>query len=72
MPILLNAIVALIIGGIGRFESCIIGGITLGILQALVVWQWSAQWQEAITFLVLLIFLFIRPQGFIGEKSRIV
>ena len=44
MPILLNAIVALIIGGIGRFESCIIGGITLGILQALVVWQWSAQW----------------------------
>lgn len=72
MPILLNAIVALVIGGMGRFESCIIGGITLGILQALVVWQWSAQWQEAITFIVLLLFLFIRPQGFIGEKSRTV
>lgn len=72
MPILLNAVVALIIGGMGRFESCVIGGITLGILQALVVWQWSAQWQEAITFVVLLIFLFIRPQGFIGEKSRTV
>lgn len=72
MPILLNAIVALIIGGMGRFESCIIGGVTLGILQALVVWQWSAQWQEAITFVVLLVFLFVRPQGFIGEKSRTV
>ena len=72
MPILLNAIVALIIGGQGRFESCIIGGITLGILQALVVWQWSAQWQEAITFVVLIVFLFFRPQGFIGEKSRVV
>ncbi|MCX6305391.1 MAG: branched-chain amino acid ABC transporter permease [Bacteroidetes bacterium] len=72
MPILLNAIVALIIGGAGRFESCVIGGITLGILQALVVWQWSAQWQEAITFVVLIIFLFLRPQGFIGEKSRVV
>lgn len=72
MPILLNAVVALIIGGMGRFESCIIGGITLGILQALVVWQWSAQWQESITFVVLLVFLFLRPQGFIGEKSRSV
>jgi len=72
MPILLNAIVALIIGGTGRFESCIIGGISLGIIQALVVWQWSAQWQEAITFVILLLFLFIRPQGFIGEKSRVV
>ena len=72
MPVLLNAIVALIIGGLGRFESCVIGGVTLGILQALVVWQWSAQWQEAITFIFLIIFLFFRPQGFIGEKTRMV
>jgi branched-chain amino acid transport system permease protein len=72
MPVLLNAIVALIIGGLGRFESCVIGGVTLGILQALVVWQWSAQWQEAITFVFLIIFLFFRPQGFIGEKTRLV
>ncbi|HLP71745.1 MAG TPA: branched-chain amino acid ABC transporter permease [Bacteroidales bacterium] len=71
MPILLNAIVALIIGGMGRFESCIIGGLSLGILQALVVWKWSAQWQEAITFLILIIFLFMRPQGLIGERSRL-
>lgn len=72
MPVLLNAVVALIIGGSGKFRSCIIGGLTLGILQALVVWQWSAQWQEAITFAVLLIFLFFRPQGIAGEKSRVV
>lgn len=72
MPILLNAIVALIIGGLGRFEACIIGGLTLGILQALVVWQWSAQWQEAITFVVLILFLFFRPRGFIGEMARTV
>jgi branched-chain amino acid transport system permease protein len=72
MPILLNAIVALIIGGLGRFESCVIGGILLGIIQALVIWQWSAQWQEAITFIVLILFLFLRPQGLIGEKSRAV
>lgn len=72
MAILLNAVVALIIGGLGRFESCVIGGVTLGILQAVIVWKWSDQWQEAFTFLILIVFLFLRPRGFLGEKERIV
>lgn len=70
MPVLLNAVVAIIIGGAGRFEAAVFGGLTIGILQALVVWQWSAQWQEAITFVLLLFFLIIRPHGIIGEKQR--
>lgn len=70
MPMLLNSFVALIIGGLGRFESCVIGGILLGIIQSLVVWQWSSQWQLSFTFIILVIFLVVRPQGFIGEKYR--
>ena len=72
MPLLINAMVAMIIGGIGRFEACVIGGISLGILQALVVYQFSANWQNAITFLALLLFLFFRPQGIMGYKKRMV
>jgi len=72
MSLLINAMVAMIIGGIGRFSACIIGGISLGILQSLVVYQFSANWQSAITFLVLLLFLFFRPQGFFGYKKRMV
>jgi branched-chain amino acid transport system permease protein len=72
MPLLINAMVAMIIGGIGRFEACVIGGVSLGILQALVVYQFSANWQNAITFLALLLFLFFRPQGVIGYKKRMV
>jgi branched-chain amino acid transport system permease protein len=72
MPLLINAVVAMIIGGIGRFEACVIGGVSLGILQALVVYQFSANWQNAITFLALLLFLFFRPQGIIGYKKRMV
>jgi branched-chain amino acid transport system permease protein len=72
MPLLINAMVAMIIGGTGRFEACIIGGILLGILQALVVYQFSANWQNAITFLALLLFLFFRPQGVMGYKKRMV
>ena len=72
MSILINAMVAMIIGGIGKFNACVIGGLSLGILQALVVYQFSANWQNAITFLVLLIFLFLRPQGIFGYKKRMV
>jgi branched-chain amino acid transport system permease protein len=72
MTVLINAMVAMIIGGIGRFYACVAGGLLLGILQALVVYQFSANWQNAITFLALLLFLFFRPQGFLGYKKRMI
>lgn len=72
MPMLLNAVVALIIGGIGRFEAPIIGGFIIGILQALSVWAISARWQDAVTFTLLILFLLFRPQGLLGEKRRTV
>ncbi|MFH0734650.1 MAG: branched-chain amino acid ABC transporter permease [bacterium] len=72
MPMLLNAVVALIIGGIGRFEAPILGGFIIGILQALSVWAFSARWQDAITFTLLILFLLLRPQGLLGEKRRTV
>jgi branched-chain amino acid transport system permease protein len=72
LPMLLNAVVALIIGGVGRFEAPVLGGLLIGILQALVVFVSSAQWQDAVTFLLLIAFLLFRPQGILGEKMRSV
>lgn len=72
MSVMINAIVAMIIGGTGRFNACVLGGITLGLLQSLVVYQFASNWQNAITFIVLILFLFLRPQGFIGYKKRLV
>ena len=72
MSVLINAMVAMIIGGVGRFNACVLGGVTLGILQSLAVYQFASNWQNAITFLVLILFLFLRPQGFIGYKKRLV
>lgn len=70
MPVLLSAVVALIVGGVGRFEGPVLGGFLLGILQALVVWKFSTRWVEAITFIVLIVFLIFRPQGILGEQKR--
>lgn len=72
MNLLINAMVAMIIGGIGRIEMCIAGGVLLGVLQSLVICFFSSAWQMAITFIVLLLLLFFRPQGLMGYKRRMV
>jgi branched-chain amino acid transport system permease protein len=70
MGMLLNAVVALIIGGVGRFEAPVLGGILIGLMQAIVIYFTSARWQDASTFMLLILFLLLRPQGLIGEKER--
>lgn len=72
MSVLISAIVAMIIGGVGKFSTCILGGLTLGVLQSLTVYQFASNWQNAVTFLALLILLFLRPQGIAGYKQRTV
>lgn len=72
MSVLISAIVAMIIGGVGKFCTCILGGLTLGVLQLLTVYQFASNWQNAVTFVVLLILLFLRPQGIAGYKQRTV
>jgi branched-chain amino acid transport system permease protein len=67
----LLAVVSVIIGGRTSFIGPIFGGIIIGIIRAEVVWQFSAQWQEAVTFAFLAFFLLFRPQGLFGLKSRI-
>lgn len=70
MSALLNGIVAVIIGGVGFFEGPFLGGLTLGLIQSLVIWKSSARWQETVTFALLIVFLLFRPQGFLGFKRR--
>ena len=38
MNVLVSAMVAMIIGGIGNFSACVLGGLLLGILQSLAVY----------------------------------
>jgi branched-chain amino acid transport system permease protein len=68
LPALLLAVVATIIGARFRFAGVILGGILLGVLRSEVVYYFSARWQEAITFLLLTIFLFLRSGGLIGPE----
>lgn len=71
LPALLLAIVAVIIGGRGSFVGPVLGGILLGLIRSQVVWFLSAEWQDAVTFLLLCVFLYVRPQGILGQELRL-
>lgn len=71
LPALLTGAVAVIIGGVGIFEGAIIGAFLLGLLQNILIWKLSTRWEEAITLLILIIFLLYRPQGILGKKGRL-
>lgn len=67
----LLAVVAVILGGRGSFAGPILGALLLGILRAQVVWLWSARWQEAVTFGLLALALFLRPDGLVAREARL-
>ncbi len=67
---LLLGAVAAIAGGVGSISGVALGALLMGMAQHLGVWWIGAQWQDAITFVILLAFLFVRPEGVMGKKLR--
>lgn len=63
------ALVAVIIGGIGYLPGAAVGGLIVGLLQNLALWQLSARWMDVIVFGVLIVLLLVRPQGVFGSKQ---
>jgi len=69
---LLAAIVATIIGGRhSLFLGPVLGGLLVGIAQAEVSWVLSSSWEIAVSFLLLAVFLLVRPQGITGQTARV-
>ncbi len=70
MNALMMGVVAMIVGGVNSIPGIVCGALLLGFAQNFGVWYISSQWQDAIAFVILLIFLLFRPQGFFGKKIR--
>lgn len=70
MNALMMGVVAVIVGGVGSIPGAALGGFLIAFAQNFGVWNISSQWQDAIAFLVLLIFLLFRPYGFFGKKIK--
>ena len=65
--VMLIRLAATIVGGIGSLRGAAYGGILLGLAENLSLWRLDAQWSEAVTFVVLFLFIIFRPAGFFGR-----
>jgi branched-chain amino acid transport system permease protein len=65
--IALKAFAASIIGGFGDVKGAIAGGLALGVIETFGGFYISVPYKDAFAFLVLLVFLLVRPQGIFGE-----
>ena len=67
----IKAFTAAVIGGIGSIPGAMLGGILMGVVEAIsfkitVI----APYTDAIEFLILIIILLVRPSGILGKKRR--
>ncbi|GLI39034.1 branched-chain amino acid ABC transporter permease [Geobacter hydrogenophilus] len=69
----LKGFCAAIIGGMSSGLGTVFGGVILGILESLGAGIFSSGYKDAIAFIILLIILFIRPQGLFakGDTERV-
>ncbi len=67
--IVILAFAAAIIGGFASLPGCIVGGIVLGVIQNLVGLFVSSKAISVAPFLVIMLILVIKPQGFFGGRA---
>lgn len=65
---LMMGVVAVIIGGVNSIPGIAMGALLLALAQHFGAWLLGSQWQDAIAFAVLVLFLCVRPQGFCGRE----
>lgn len=63
LPLAVNGFIALIVGGWGNPYAAVLGGVTLGVIRALLTGYFSSAHAELVTFLVLIIVLTVKPSG---------
>jgi branched-chain amino acid transport system permease protein len=65
----LKGFCAAIIGGMSSGMATVVGGLILGVLESLGAGLISSGYKDAIAFIILLLILFIRPQGLFGKAE---
>ncbi|MFL5435995.1 MAG: branched-chain amino acid ABC transporter permease [Myxococcales bacterium] len=63
-----KAFAATIAGGFGDVRGAIIGGLALGVVETFGAAYVSIVYKDGFAFLLLILFLLLRPQGIFGEK----
>ncbi|MEE3852320.1 urea ABC transporter permease subunit UrtB [Gordonia sp. LSe1-13] len=70
MAYLIDAFLVVVIGGLGQIKGAVIAAVALGLLNSFIEYSTTASVAKVIVFVLIVIFLQIRPQGLFTVQSR--
>jgi branched-chain amino acid transport system permease protein len=68
--LLLYGVVAMIIGGVGSTRGLIAGTLLVATAQHLAAYYIDTKWMDAVTYIILILFLIWKPLGFSGKRLK--
>lgn len=68
--LLLYGVVAMIIGGVGSERGLIVGALLVATAQHLAAYYIDTKWMDAVTYIILILFLIWKPLGFSGKRLK--
>jgi branched-chain amino acid transport system permease protein len=66
----LKAFVAAVLGGIGSIRGAVVGGLLMGVSEALVAGYLSSTYRDALAFAILILILLFKPAGLFGKHAQ--
>jgi branched-chain amino acid transport system permease protein len=66
----LKAFVAAVLGGIGVIPGAMLGGLIMGVAEALVSGFLSSTYRDAVAFGILIVILLVKPTGILGKREQ--
>jgi len=67
---LFYGVVAMIIGGVGSIRGLVGGALLLVSIQYVIAYFFGTKWMEAVTYIILILFLIVRPLGLDGKRLK--
>jgi branched-chain amino acid transport system permease protein len=64
----LKGFVAVVVGGLGSGLGAVVGGLLVGIIEAMAAGYISSAYKDAVPFILILVILFFLPRGIFGAK----
>ncbi len=65
----LKGFAAAVLGGYGSFAGAVAGGLSLGLIESLGAGYVTSAYRDVIVFALLILVLFVRPQGLLGRSG---